>query len=54
MIKLIKNWWLNRKIEKEWVEWREKNSELNIAVPRDWNKNLPKIKLYDQWRKNDE
>ena len=29
-------------------------SELNFAVPRDWNKNLPKIKLYAPWEENDD
>jgi len=27
MIRLIKNWWLNRKIEKDWLEWYERNPE---------------------------
>ena len=27
MIRLIKNWWLNRKIEKEWSEWFKRNPE---------------------------
>jgi len=27
MIRLIKNWWLNRKIEKEWLEWGKRNPE---------------------------
>lgn len=50
MIRLIKNWWLNRKIQKEWLEWGKRNpeqvarmkkviSELEFPTPekyRDW------------------
>jgi hypothetical protein len=27
MIRLIKNWWLNRKRQKEWLEWGKRNPE---------------------------
>ncbi len=45
MIRLIKNWWLNRKIQKEWLEWAERT---DISLLKKFVKEVefPELKKY--------
>ena len=47
MIRLIKNWWLNRKIEQEWSEWFKRNPE-QVARMKKFVKEVefPELKKY--------
>ena len=44
MIRLIKNWWLNRKIEKEWLEWAERT---DMSLLKKFVKTFPKPRDVD-------
>ena len=50
MNKLIKNWWLNRKIEKEWSEWFKRNPEQVARIKKVMSEvEFPAPKKYRDW-----
>ena len=50
MIRLIKNWWLNRKIEQEWSEWFKRNPEQVARMKKVMREvEFPAPKKYRDW-----
>ena len=48
MIRLIKNWWLNRKIQKEWLEWAER-TDISLLKKFVREVEFPAPKKYRDW-----